>query len=613
MAQWSPTSTLAQATYTAGFLYDPSQDILYSRMDALQRNFGYAYGYDKAAILANFAIDCEPIFFSYDNKLWMIELWKGQYMIETGCEVGVYTRYPNDHSFTNTTLDGTIGKRDNDSTPSHNLFYDCATDEDMLLISYTLFRNGQQLFTRGPEKHWWLTGFKWGVYSTPEQLVMNISITFPDTGMLNAFVEALNGMGYRSNVNGTTVSFVFDKPKTYQPRLSNPTTLARVNAGNQQVVNAYASYHLPNNDPNQTPVGAQGYVMQTILAYKDFFSDILDNDIGSLSDWAQTLVGMLGKVFAMDDSCAVEFDNQSTTYTLVLNSSAAVNGTYLVPAPDSIAPGNRGRLYLKDPTVTGGSEGWVMYNLVDQHGNSQPVKFSFNCPEFIVSNNEVSIVPANKDIYFVARSGTGQWGTPNVVPKSGHPLLVRFVITDPLVPGLSSIKVNIKINNYFLTAVNRGGMGDAPGYPKNSWAIHSTATTIGKNEIFTFMPLNQPVNGVQQFAILAPDGLHYLTAVKGGGIGDPPGVPLNSIAIHTDATQGRDWEGFTLIPQGPETSGVRKFAIQTPDGHYLTAVNGGGLGDPPGLPANYSAPIHTDATWVSTWETFTVVFLMGGE
>jgi len=38
----TPTSALAHAVYAAGFLYDPDQDIIYSRMDALQRNFGYA-------------------------------------------------------------------------------------------------------------------------------------------------------------------------------------------------------------------------------------------------------------------------------------------------------------------------------------------------------------------------------------------------------------------------------------------------------------------------------------------------------------------------------------------------------------------------------------------
>ena len=31
-------------------------------------------------------IDCEPIYFSYGGKRWLIELWKGQYALTTGAE-----------------------------------------------------------------------------------------------------------------------------------------------------------------------------------------------------------------------------------------------------------------------------------------------------------------------------------------------------------------------------------------------------------------------------------------------------------------------------------------------------------------------------------------------
>jgi hypothetical protein len=65
---WTPTSALAHAVYAAGFVYDPAQDIIVSRMDALQRNFGCAFGYDEAAIGMNAVIDCEPIFFDYGGK-----------------------------------------------------------------------------------------------------------------------------------------------------------------------------------------------------------------------------------------------------------------------------------------------------------------------------------------------------------------------------------------------------------------------------------------------------------------------------------------------------------------------------------------------------------------
>src|SRR4051812_30894892 len=58
MTTWSPTSPLAKVVDLAGFAYDPDQDIIYSKMNAVQRNFGYAYGYDKSALLMSADIDC---------------------------------------------------------------------------------------------------------------------------------------------------------------------------------------------------------------------------------------------------------------------------------------------------------------------------------------------------------------------------------------------------------------------------------------------------------------------------------------------------------------------------------------------------------------------------
>jgi len=40
---------------------------------------------------------------------------------------------------------------------------------------------------RGPELHWWLTGFKWGVMSDPSQLSVDLSIKLKDDAMRDAF------------------------------------------------------------------------------------------------------------------------------------------------------------------------------------------------------------------------------------------------------------------------------------------------------------------------------------------------------------------------------------------------------------------------------------------
>ena len=73
-----------------GFAYDGRQNIFYSRMDSWQRKYGYGRMFDEAAAPLNMIIDCEPVYFEYKDKRWLIEFWKGQYGIATGAEVGVY-------------------------------------------------------------------------------------------------------------------------------------------------------------------------------------------------------------------------------------------------------------------------------------------------------------------------------------------------------------------------------------------------------------------------------------------------------------------------------------------------------------------------------------------
>jgi hypothetical protein len=85
--------------------------------------------------------------------------------------------------------------------------------------------------------------------------------------------------------------------------------------------------------------------------------------------------------------------------------------------------------------------------------------------------------------------------------------------------------------------------------------------------------------------IQAFDG-HYLTAVGGGG--------QTVDAIHTNATVAGAWEKFTIVPfrQGGGS------AIKTVRGFYLTAVGGGGRAQD---------VIHTNAIRPSRWERFQLI------
>ena len=195
---------LDEAIEFTGYSYDPEQDIFYSTLEPWQRKYGYCHLYDELSAPWGMIMDCEPMFFEYDNKKWMISVWKGQYDLTTGCEIGIYTKEEPKLKLTEF-LTGT--------------FYNCAADEDMLEMSYTLRKNGETMLTR-EDVHWWLTGFKLGEYTEPSELTMEVNITFKNSRMAQAYVDALKRAGYLEDditVEGSKVSFIFDEPHTPQP------------------------------------------------------------------------------------------------------------------------------------------------------------------------------------------------------------------------------------------------------------------------------------------------------------------------------------------------------------------------------------------------------------
>jgi hypothetical protein len=101
--------------------------------------------------------------------------------------------------------------------------------------------------------------------------------------------------------------------------------------------------------------------------------------------------------------------------------------------------------------------------------------------------------------------------------------------------------------------------------------------------------LNAPIN-----CYIQTYNGRYLTAVGGGGrIWD---------VLHSDATQAKSWEKFTLVDSGKGTPNIT-YGIRTKTGNYLTAVNGGGL---------IQDVIHSDATVIRDWEEFQFNSLGGG-
>jgi len=210
----------------AGYAYDPKQDIFYSILNPWQKEFGYCRLYDEAAAPLGMIIDCEPVYFEYDGMKWLIEFWKGQYDLTTGCEVGVYN---------------TKGLDLNIPGIFNGTFYECANEKDFLSMYCILKKNGRTLFSR-KGRHWWLTGFRLGEYSEPSELVMYISITLKDREMRNAFLKGLKKTGYSSRdtaVSGNSVSLVFGKPHSPQPYTRSPKTDEIIQKKNKLLCDQY--------------------------------------------------------------------------------------------------------------------------------------------------------------------------------------------------------------------------------------------------------------------------------------------------------------------------------------------------------------------------------------
>jgi hypothetical protein len=137
-------------------------------------------------------------------------------------------------------------------------------------------------------------------------------------------------------------------------------------------------------------------------------------------------------------------------------------------------------------------------------------------------------------------------------------------------------------NGHYLTAVNGGGLAlDAGGQPID--VIHTDAVHPAGWETFTLVG----PGGGAPYGIQTANG-HFLTAVGGGGrITD---------VIHSDATQMQGWEKFIIVKAPPAPGDPQEvYSIQTVDGHFLTAVDGGG---------RTTDTIHSDATAINGWEKF---------
>lgn len=167
-----------------GYNYNLADMVLYTTVHSWMREFGFCLLYDAAA-------SSMPVFFNYrtrrfkfdyDGMEWMIQIWKGNYTVANGAEVGLYCRTPE----------------------KFGSFYECANDEQMLDMEMRLYHGDELLVNRPMQKHWWVCGFNLShrMY-IPESLTLKFSIVMPDEDMLNAFCQSIDNH-YKNDVSYTT-------------------------------------------------------------------------------------------------------------------------------------------------------------------------------------------------------------------------------------------------------------------------------------------------------------------------------------------------------------------------------------------------------------------------
>ncbi len=164
--------SVMSAAGVLGFLYDPSEMCFYTASDPWQRKIGYTEIFDIFAPGIAITFDTVRVKFDYADKDWMLQFWKGQYgFLFYGAEIGLYNK-PKDRELDH---------------------YDCASDDEKLMMSMDFYNSGVKKFSRPYGPYWWCTGFTPGnVLGAFHNLRVDARITMKDYEMLSAVKKALD-------------------------------------------------------------------------------------------------------------------------------------------------------------------------------------------------------------------------------------------------------------------------------------------------------------------------------------------------------------------------------------------------------------------------------------
>ncbi len=175
------------------YQYSYIDDYYYTNdKEAWQYNFGFGKIYDFVSPYILLEYDYIRIFFEYEGKDWMMQMWKGQYgMVFYGSEIGIYNRPHSDEGINEWTM------------------FNCPAEEDWLMMEMTLYHEEldgtwKREFSREYDKYWWCTGFKNGHLRQEEpadELRMEGRITLKDAEMTRLVADGLVACGFGTSNN----------------------------------------------------------------------------------------------------------------------------------------------------------------------------------------------------------------------------------------------------------------------------------------------------------------------------------------------------------------------------------------------------------------------------
>ncbi len=199
----APLKDLLESNQVLSYQYSYVDDYYYTNdKEAWQHDFGFGKIYDFVSPYILLEYDYIRVFFTYEDKDWMLQMWKGQYgLVFYGGEIGIYNRPHSDDGIDAWTM------------------FECPEQEDWLKMEMTLWHedmqgNWNREFTRDYDYYWWCTGFKNGHLRQEEpadELRLTGRITFKSEEMANLVADGLAecGLEMSSTKDGMSVDSFF--------------------------------------------------------------------------------------------------------------------------------------------------------------------------------------------------------------------------------------------------------------------------------------------------------------------------------------------------------------------------------------------------------------------